>query len=98
MGLARGAVTHEEADPPPAAATSSGDESAPKLTIEDRFRGVSIGMKLADMAAEYGLGDEVRELWLTWSVEEVLKMIRSSVQKKESYGQSLLTLPQKSAR
>jgi hypothetical protein len=28
--------------------------------------------------------DEVRELWLTWSVEEVLKMIRSSVQEQES--------------
>ena len=45
MELARGVVTHEEADPPlPAAAPSSGDESALKLTIEDRFRGVSIGM------------------------------------------------------
>jgi hypothetical protein len=51
------------------------------LTNEEKLRAVSIGQKLGEMADTYQLGEAEEERWLTWSVEEVLKLaeaIRSS--------------------
>lgn len=44
------------------------------LTNEERLRGISIGQKLGEMADTYQLGEAEEERWLTWSVEEVLKL------------------------
>ena len=46
------------------------------LTGEERLRAISIGQKLGEMADTYQLGDEEEERWLTWSVEEVLKLAK----------------------
>lgn len=48
------------------------------LTGEERLRAISIGQKLGEMADTYQLGDEEEERWLTWSVEEVLKLAKDS--------------------
>ncbi len=48
------------------------------LTGEERLRAVSIGQKLGEMADTYQLGDEEEERWLTWSVEEVLKLAKDN--------------------
>jgi hypothetical protein len=44
------------------------------LTNEERLRAISLGQKLGKMAETYQLGEEEEERWLTWSVEEVLKL------------------------
>ena len=48
------------------------------LTGEERLRAISIGQKLGEMADTYQLGDEEEERWLTWSVEEVLKLAKDN--------------------
>jgi hypothetical protein len=44
------------------------------LTNEEKLRAISIGQKLGEMADTYQLGEAEEERWLTWSVEEVLKL------------------------
>lgn len=46
------------------------------LTGEERLRAISMGQKLGEIADTYQLGDEEEERWLTWSVEEVLKLAK----------------------
>ncbi|KAI0298704.1 hypothetical protein B0F90DRAFT_1818571 [Multifurca ochricompacta] len=46
------------------------------LTSEEKLRAISIGQKLGEMVDVYQLGDEEEERWLTWSVEEVLKLAK----------------------
>ena len=48
------------------------------LTSEERLRAISMGQKLGEMADTYQLGDEEEERWLTWSVEEVLKLAKDN--------------------
>src|SRR6266404_2013584 len=48
------------------------------LTGEEKLRAISIGQKLGEMADTYQLGDEEEERWLTWSVEEVLKLAKDN--------------------
>ncbi|KAH9031632.1 hypothetical protein EDB85DRAFT_2074057 [Lactarius pseudohatsudake] len=48
------------------------------LTGEERLRAISMGQKLGEMADTYQLGDEEEERWLTWSVEEVLKLAKDN--------------------
>jgi hypothetical protein len=47
------------------------------LTNEEKLRAVSLGQKLGEMADTYQLGEEAEERWLTWSVEEVLKLAQA---------------------
>jgi hypothetical protein len=46
------------------------------LTSEERLRAVSMGQKLGEMADTYQLGGAEEERWLTWTVEEVLKLAK----------------------
>ena len=46
------------------------------LTNEEKLRAISIGQKLGEMADTYQLGEAEEERWLTWSVEEVLKLAK----------------------
>jgi hypothetical protein len=46
------------------------------LTNEEKLRAISIGQKLGEIADTYQLGEEEEERWLTWSVEEVLKLAK----------------------
>ncbi len=47
------------------------------LTYEEKLRAISIGQKLGEMADTYQLGEAEEERWLTWSVEEVLKLAKA---------------------
>jgi hypothetical protein len=47
------------------------------LTNEEKLRGISLGQKLGEMADTYQLGEAEEERWLTWSVEEVLKLAKT---------------------
>ncbi|KAI0278096.1 hypothetical protein BGY98DRAFT_1097003 [Russula aff. rugulosa BPL654] len=47
------------------------------LTNEEKLRAISIGQKLGEMADTYQLGEAEEERWLTWSVEEVLKLAKA---------------------
>jgi hypothetical protein len=47
------------------------------LTDQEKLRAISIGQKLGEMADTYQLGDVEEERWLTWSVEEVLKLAKA---------------------
>ncbi|KAI0252470.1 hypothetical protein BJV78DRAFT_1281594 [Lactifluus subvellereus] len=61
------------------------------LTHEEKLRAISIGQKLGEVADTYQLGEEEEERWLTWSVEEVLKLakdvgsVKSGRNTEESY-------------
>jgi len=46
------------------------------LTSEERLRAISLGQKLGEMADMYQLGEAEEERWLTWTVEEVLKVAK----------------------
>jgi hypothetical protein len=46
------------------------------LTSEERLRAISLGQRLGEMADTYQLGEAEEERWLTWSVEEVLKLAK----------------------
>ncbi|KAI0000213.1 hypothetical protein BJV74DRAFT_876989 [Russula compacta] len=51
------------------------------LSSEEKLRAISLGQRLGEMADTYQLGEAEEERWLTWSVEEVLKLakdVRSS--------------------
>ncbi|KAH9039188.1 hypothetical protein EDB84DRAFT_1477997 [Lactarius hengduanensis] len=48
------------------------------LTGEERLRAISMGQKLGEIADTYQLGDEEEERWLTWTVEEVLKLAKDN--------------------
>ena len=57
------------------------------LSSEEKLRAVSLGQRLGEMADTYQLGEAEEERWLTWSVEEVLKLakdVRSSKPGSES--------------
>ncbi len=47
------------------------------LTYEEKLRAISIGQKLGEMADTYQVGEAEEERWLTWSVEEVLKLAKA---------------------
>lgn len=47
------------------------------LTNEEKLRAISLGQKLGEMADAYQLGEAEEERWLTWSVEEVLKLAKA---------------------
>ncbi|KAH9998596.1 hypothetical protein BJV77DRAFT_940428 [Russula vinacea] len=47
------------------------------LTNEEKLRAISIGQKLGEMADTYQLGEAEEERWLTWSVEEMLKLAKA---------------------
>ena len=47
------------------------------LTNEEKLRAISLGQKLGEMADTYQLGEAEEERWLTWSVEEVLKLAKT---------------------
>ncbi|KAI9507588.1 hypothetical protein F5148DRAFT_1203714 [Russula earlei] len=47
------------------------------LTSEEKLRAISLGQKLGEMADTYQLGEAEEERWLTWSVEEVLKLAKT---------------------
>ena len=49
----------------------------PALTNEEKLRAISIGQKLGEMADTYQLGEAEEERWLTWSVEEMLKLAKA---------------------
>jgi len=46
------------------------------LTGEEKLRAISLGQKLGEMADTYQLGEAEEERWLTWSVEEGLKLAK----------------------
>jgi hypothetical protein len=46
------------------------------LTNVEKLRVISIGQKLGEMTDTYQLGEKEEERWLTWSVEEVVKLAK----------------------
>ena len=64
------------------------------LTSEERLRAISLGQKLGEMADTYQLGEAEEERWLTWTVEEVLKVamdFRSSKHAGDNEGNVILS-------
>lgn len=73
-------------DTVPASSTSSApippEEPTDLLATEDervlRLRAVALASKLGEMAEVYDLGNETEEKWLSWAVEEVLRVVAAA--------------------
>jgi hypothetical protein len=67
---------------PPPTSSAPPSEQTDLLAMEEeqalRLRAVALASKLGEMAEVFGLGDEVEEKWLSWAVEEVLRVVASS--------------------
>lgn len=48
-----------------------------ELSGEERLRGVALAHKLGEMAYTYQVGEEEEERWLSWAVEEMVRVTKS---------------------
>ncbi|OSX60883.1 hypothetical protein POSPLADRAFT_1146055 [Postia placenta MAD-698-R-SB12] len=53
------------------------------LSGPERMRAVALAMKLGEMAEAYQLPVEEEERWLTWAVEELLRIVRDEGQNRQ---------------